>query len=73
MLFRSCAEGGSPEIREKIRQDIHDQGIERVYRELQRVDPEYAAKICETDSLRIERALGVYLDKIGRASCRERV
>ena len=57
-----CAEGGSPEIREKIRQDIRDQGVERVYRELQRVDPEYAAKICETDSLRIERALGVYLD-----------
>ena len=57
-----CAEGGSPEVREKIRQDIRDQGVERVYRELQRVDPEYAAKICETDSLRIERALGVYLD-----------
>mgnify|MGYP000327218007 CR=1 FL=1 len=57
-----CAEGTSPEIREKIRQDIRDQGVERVYRELQRVDPEYAAKICETDSLRIERALGVYLD-----------
>ena len=57
-----CAEGTSPEIREKIRQDICDQGVEKAYRELQRVDPEYAAKICETDSLRIERALGVYLD-----------
>ena len=57
-----CAEGGSPEIREKIRQDIRDQGVEEVYRELQRIDPEYAAKICATDSLRIERALGVYLD-----------
>lgn len=57
-----CAEGASPEIREKIRQDIRDQGIEKIYQELQRVDPEYAAKICETDSLRIERALGVYLD-----------
>ena len=57
-----CAEGASAEIREKIRQDIVDQGVEKVYQELQRVDPEYAAKISETDSLRIERALGVYLD-----------
>ncbi|MBT4048913.1 MAG: tRNA (adenosine(37)-N6)-dimethylallyltransferase MiaA [Nitrospina sp.] len=57
-----CAEGASPEIREKIRQDICEQGVEKVYLELQRVDPEYAAKISETDSLRIERALGVYLD-----------
>ncbi len=57
-----CAEGASPEIREKIRQDIRDQGVEKVYQELQRVDPEYATKISETDSLRIERALGVYLD-----------
>jgi tRNA dimethylallyltransferase len=57
-----CAEGASAEIRDKIRQDISDQGVEKVYQELQRVDPEYAAKISETDSLRIERALGVYLD-----------
>lgn len=57
-----CAEGASPEIREKIRQDICEQGVEKIYQELQRVDPEYAAKICATDSLRIERALGVYLD-----------
>jgi tRNA dimethylallyltransferase len=57
-----CAEGASPEVREKIRQDISDQGVEKVFQELQRVDPEYAIKISETDSLRIERALGVYLD-----------
>ncbi len=57
-----CAKGASPEIRKKIRQDIRDQGVEKVYPDLQRVDPEYAAKISETDSLRIERALGVYLD-----------
>ena len=57
-----CAEGASPETREKIRQDILDQGVEKIYQELQRVDPEYATKISETDSLRIERALGVYLD-----------
>jgi tRNA dimethylallyltransferase len=57
-----CAEGTSPEIRDKIRQDISDQGVEKVYQELQHVDPEYASKISKTDSLRIERALGVYLD-----------
>ncbi len=57
-----CAEGASPEIREKIRQDIRDQGVEKVYQELQRIDPEYATKISKTDCLRIERALGVYLD-----------
>ena len=57
-----CAKGASPKIREKIRQEINDQGVESVYLELQRIDPEYAAKISETDSLRIERALGVYLD-----------
>ena len=57
-----CAEGASPEIREKIRQDIRDQGVEKIYRKLKQADPEYAAKISATDSLRIERALGVYLD-----------
>jgi tRNA dimethylallyltransferase len=57
-----CAEGASVEIREKIRQDILEQGVEKVYQELQRVDPEYAAKISTTDAMRIERALGVYLD-----------
>jgi tRNA dimethylallyltransferase len=57
-----CAEGSSPEIRDKIRQDISNHGVGKVYQELKRVDPEYAAKIFETDSLRIERALGVYLD-----------
>ena len=57
-----CAEETPAEIRETIRQNICDRGIEYVYQELQRVDPEYAAKICETDAIRIERALGVYLD-----------
>ena len=57
-----CAEGSSLETLEKIRKDIREQGVETVYRELQRVDPDYAEKICETDALRIERSLGVYLD-----------
>lgn len=57
-----CAEGSSAETREKVRQDIRDQGVEKIYQELQRVDPEYATKISNTDALRIERALGVYLD-----------
>ena len=57
-----CAEEASREIREKIQKDIQDQGVKKIYQELQRIDPEYATKICETDSLRIGRALGVYLD-----------
>jgi tRNA dimethylallyltransferase len=57
-----CAKGASPGIRDKIRQDISDQGVEKVYQKLQLIDPEYAAKISKTDSLRIERALGVFLD-----------
>ena len=57
-----CAEGTSHKTREKVGQDICEQGIEKIYQELQRVDPEYASKISKTDSLRIERALAVYLD-----------
>jgi tRNA dimethylallyltransferase len=57
-----CAEGASPETKKKIRQDICNQGVEKIYQALQRVDPQYAVKISKTDSRRIERALGVYLD-----------
>ena len=48
--------------REKIWGNICGQGVEKVYQELQRVDPEYATKISKTDSIRIVRALAVYLD-----------
>jgi tRNA dimethylallyltransferase len=57
-----CAEGTSHKTRKRIGKDICEQGVEKVYQELQRVDPEYAIRISKTDSLRIERALAVYLD-----------
>lgn len=57
-----CAEGTSLKTREKIWENICRQGVEKVYQELQRVDPEYATKISKTDSIRIVRALAVYLD-----------
>jgi len=57
-----CAVEISEETRKKIQQDILDQGIEQVYQKLQGIDPVFAEKISETDSLRIERALGVYME-----------
>jgi len=57
-----CAVEISDETRKKIQQEIQEQGVEQVYKSLQRVDPDFSDKISETDSLRIERALGVYRD-----------
>ena len=42
--------------------DISKQGVKTVYKKLQAIDPYFAEKISETDSLRIERALGVYME-----------
>jgi tRNA dimethylallyltransferase len=55
-----CAVEISKETQKKIQQEILRQGVEQVYKELQVIDPDFAEKISETDSLRIERALGVY-------------
>ena len=55
-----CAVEISEETRKKIQQEILQQGVEQVYKSLQTIDPAFAEKISETDSLRIERALGVY-------------
>ncbi|MBC8283079.1 MAG: tRNA (adenosine(37)-N6)-dimethylallyltransferase MiaA [Nitrospinae bacterium] len=57
-----CAVEISEGTRKKIQQDILEQGVERVYIKLQTIDPDFAEKISETDSLRIERALGVYME-----------
>lgn len=57
-----CAVETSEETRNKIQQEIVERGVEQVYQKLQKIDPEFAAKISDTDSLRIERALGVYMD-----------
>lgn len=57
-----CAVEISEKTRKKIQQDMLDQGIEQVHQKLQAIDPVFAEKISETDSLRIERALGVYME-----------
>ena len=57
-----CAVEISEETRKKIRKEILEQKIEKVYKKLQAIDPVSSEKISETDSLRIERALGVYLE-----------
>ena len=57
-----CAVEISEETRKKIRQEILEQKVEKVYKKLQAIDPVSSEKISETDSLRIERALGVYLE-----------
>ncbi|MEK9629200.1 MAG: tRNA (adenosine(37)-N6)-dimethylallyltransferase MiaA [Nitrospinota bacterium] len=57
-----CAVEISEETKKNIQQDILEQGVEQVYKKLQAIDPVFAEKISETDSVRIERALGVYLD-----------
>ncbi len=55
-----CAVEISEETRKGIQQEILQQGVEQVYKNLQAIDPDFSEKISETDSLRIERALGVY-------------
>jgi tRNA dimethylallyltransferase len=55
-----CAVEISEETRKGIQQEILQQGVEQVHKKLQIIDPDFAEKISETDSLRIERALGVY-------------
>ena len=57
-----CAVKISEKSRKKIQHDILKQGVKTVYKKLQAIDPYFAEKISETDSLRIERALGVYME-----------
>ncbi len=57
-----CAVEISDKTRKNIQQDILESGVEQVYKKLQTVDPDFAEKISETDSLRIERALGVFME-----------
>jgi tRNA dimethylallyltransferase len=57
-----CAVEISDETRKKIQQDILESGVEQVHKKLQTIDPDFAEKISGTDSLRIERALGVFME-----------
>lgn len=55
-----------PEIRERCRQRLLDEGSFNLYRELERRDPEMAATLMPTDGQRIVRALEV-LEATGRS------
>ncbi|MDZ7721348.1 MAG: tRNA (adenosine(37)-N6)-dimethylallyltransferase MiaA [candidate division KSB1 bacterium] len=49
-----------PAIKQKWRQKIRDQGRDRVFKMLQHVDPETAARLHPNDTQRVVRALEVY-------------
>ncbi|MBC7348900.1 MAG: tRNA (adenosine(37)-N6)-dimethylallyltransferase MiaA [Candidatus Aminicenantes bacterium] len=53
--------GRDPALRKKLKQEAERSGLETLYEKLREVDPEYAGKISPSDSLRIIRALEVYL------------
>ena len=57
-----CAVEISEKIKKKIQQATLKEGVKTVYAKLQAIDPHFAEKISETDSLRIERALGVFME-----------
>ncbi len=60
MLGYDCAVMVSPEINEQIKLEIDKKGPCRVHEELEEIDPQTAENISCNDSLRIQRALGVY-------------
>ncbi len=50
----------SPEVKERLLEELKEKGIEALYHELEKVDPEAASKIHPRDRQRIVRALEVY-------------
>lgn len=48
------------EIRDRLKKQAHDLGLEKLFQQLQEIDPEYAEKIHPNDAKRIIRALEVY-------------
>ena len=50
-----------PILRRKLQQQIEQTGLATLYQQLQRVDPQAAARIKVQDSHRIQRALEIYL------------
>ncbi|HTL47412.1 MAG TPA: tRNA (adenosine(37)-N6)-dimethylallyltransferase MiaA [Verrucomicrobiae bacterium] len=65
LYVRSLLEGLSPQpggdalFREKMEQTVSSEGIERLYKDLKKCDPESAARIKPTDKRRIIRALEI--------------
>ena len=52
--------GKDQDLRDRLIEEADEQGMETLYERLERVDPEYAARINENDLRRIVRALEVY-------------
>ena len=57
-----CAVEISEGTKKKIQNEILEKGVKKVYKKLKAIDPVFAEKISDTDALRIERAMGVYLE-----------
>jgi len=57
--------GRDQALRQKLKTEAREFGLEKLYQKLQEFDPEYARKITPKDSIRIIRALEVYY-KTGR-------
>lgn len=53
--------GKNPALRKELKQEAERFGLGTLYEKLRQVDPEYAEKISPSDSIRIIRALEVYL------------
>lgn len=52
--------GADEKIREELKSQIQAEGLEKLYAQLQKIDPEAAGKISANDQKRIIRALEVY-------------
>ena len=51
----------NPDIREQLKKKAQNDGLDILYRELQKCDPDYAAKIGISDTQRILRSLEVFM------------
>lgn len=66
LYLKALIEGLFPEgrrderIRQKLEQEVRTNGLEELWRQLERIDPDYAGKIGPHDRIRIIRALEVY-------------
>ncbi len=71
MYFRALVDGlfdgpqADPALRQKLRQEAEELGIQHLYSRLETIDPEAAEKIHHNDLMRIIRALEVY-EKTGK-------
>ena len=52
--------GDNTEVRDQLKKELEENGIDALYAELQSVDPEYAERISKSNAVRVMRALEVY-------------